>query len=83
MVKNKNLSELTLNELYAEKRKSKSVLTGLGIVMLILCAILVFAAVKSKNYALIAVACGSFITLLPMTTRLTQIDAEIKNREHK
>ncbi len=79
----KKLSELTIEELLTEKKKSKNLLTGFGIVMLILCAILVFAAVKSKNYALIAVACGSFITLLPMTTRLGQVDAEIKNREHK
>lgn len=80
MTKNKNLSELTLNELHAEKNKSKGILIGLGIVMIIACAILVFVAIKSKNYALIAVACGCFITLLPMMTRLGEIEKEIKNR---
>lgn len=83
MTKNKNLSELTVSELYAERKRSKGILTGFGIVMLIACAILVFVAAKSKNYALIAVACSCFITLLPMMTRLGQIEKEIKNREQK
>lgn len=65
MTKNKKLSELTLEELFAEKRKRKGVLTGLGIVMLVACGILVFLVAKSKNYALIAVASGCFITLMP------------------
>ena len=83
MTKNKELSELTLNELYAEKKKIKGILMGFGIVMIIACIILIAVAVKSKNYALIAVASGSFITLLPITTRLGQIDKEIKTREQK
>ena len=56
---------------------------GFGIVMIIACIILIAVAVKSKNYALIAVASGSFITLLPIMTRLGQIDKEIKTREQK
>ena len=56
---------------------------GFGIVVIIACIILIAVAVKSKNYALIAVASGSFITLLPITTRLGQIDKEIKTREQK
>ena len=83
MTQGNNLSELTVNELYAEKKKSKGILTGFGIVMLVACATLVFVAVKSKNYALIAVACGSFTTLLPVMARLGQIEKEIKNREQK
>ena len=73
MTKNKKLSELTLNELYAEKKKIKGILMGFGIVMIIACIILIAVAVKSKNYALIAVASGSFITLLPIMTRLGQL----------
>ncbi|CAM3962358.1 Redox-active disulfide protein 2 [Flavobacterium branchiophilum] len=83
MTKNKKLTELTLNELNTEKKKVKGILTGLGIVMIIACVILIACAVKSKNYALIAVASGSFITLLPIMTRLGQIEKEIKNREQK
>jgi hypothetical protein len=80
---NKKLTELTLNELNIEKKKTKGVLTGLGLVMLIACGILVFLAVKSENFALIAVASGSFITLLPILIRLGQIEKEIKNREQE
>lgn len=83
MTKSKNLPELTLNELYAEKKKSKSFLTGLGLLMIIVCIILIFVAIKSKNYAMITVACSCFITLLPMMMRLGQIEKEIKNREQK
>lgn len=77
----KNLSDLTLSELYTEKNKSKRILTGLGIVMLIACGTLVAVAIKSKNYALVAVACGSFMTLLPTMARLGQIEKEIKIKE--
>lgn len=80
MTINKNLSALTINELYAEKKKSKGVLIGLGSLMIIACALLVFVAIKSKNYALIGVACSCSITLLPMMTRLGQIEKEIKKR---
>jgi hypothetical protein len=44
---------------------------------------LVFLAAKSENFALIAVASGSFITLLPILIRLGQIEKEIKNREQE
>lgn len=83
MTKNKKLSELTLNELYTEKKKTKGILSGIGVVMIIACIILIAVAVKSKNYALISVAFGSFIALFPIVTRLGQIDREIKTHEHK
>jgi hypothetical protein len=51
--------------------------------MIIACVILIAVAVKSKNYALIAVASSCFITLLPIMTRLQQIEKEIKNSEQK
>ena len=83
MTKTKKLTELTLSELNTEKKKVKGILTGIGIVMIIACVILITVAVKSKNYALIAVASGSFITLLPIMTRLGQIEKEIKTRKEK
>ncbi len=83
MTKNKKLQELSLEELYLEKKKRKGMLTVLGITMLIVCFALVVLAVKSGNYALIAVAFGSFITLLPSFTYLSQLETEIKTREQK
>lgn len=83
MTKKKKLQELSLEELYLEKKKRKEMLTVLGITMLIICFALVGLAIKSGNYALIAVACGSFITLLPSFTYLSQLETEIKTREQK
>ena len=83
MTKDKKPTELTLDELYAEKKKCKGILIGLGVAMLIACGILVYFVIKSKNYALIGVGCGSFITLLPILARLGQIEKEIKSRNSK
>ncbi len=83
MIKNKEISELTLSELYQEKKKRKGVISVLVTAMIILCGVLIFGAIKSKNYALIAVACGSFVTLFPSINYLGQIEKEIKNREKK
>lgn len=83
MANNKKLSELTLEELYIEKKKRKGILTGLGIVMLIACVIMVVVAVKSQNYALIAVACGVFVTLMPLMASLNEVEKEIKSRHQK
>lgn len=81
MSKNNNLEKLTLEELYAEKKKRKGILTAIGILMLIACATIVFVAINSKNYALIAVASGSFVTLIPLMANLNQVEKEIKNRQ--
>lgn len=81
MAKNKKLSELTLDELYEEKKKRKRMLSVIGFPMIIVCGILVFLAAKNNNHALIAVAGGCFITLFPSIAHLGQVDKEIKNRE--
>ena len=83
MANSKKLSELTLEELYIEKKKRKGILTGLGIVMLIACVIMIVVAVKSENYVLIAVACGVFVTLMPLMASLNEVEKEIKNRQQK
>jgi len=83
MANNKKLSELTLNELYQEKKKRKGILSVLGIAIVIVCGILIFLAVKNKNNKLIAVASCCFITLLPGISYLGQIEKEIKNRHQK
>lgn len=51
--------------------------------MLVACGTLVFLAAKSKNYALIVVVIGCFITLTPLMANLAQVEKEIKNQEHK
>jgi len=80
MKKNKDLAELSLNELYVVKKKSKTILTVIGIFTIIACGVLVFLATKTKNYALLAITCGIFFPLLPIMARLGQIEKEIKKR---
>ncbi len=41
----------------------------------------IYTAVKTKNYALIAVGCGTSIALMPLFTRLSMINKEIKSRQ--
>ncbi len=80
MTTNKELTEFTLEELFAEKKKRKALLTGFGIVMLIACGILVFLAAESSNFALLAVPCGCFLTLMPSIVYMNQVEKEIKSR---
>lgn len=74
------LSELTLEELQSRKNKTKSAIIGLGIVMFVAVATLIYLAISNKNYALIAVGMGSLISLLPSVIVLNQIETEIKSR---
>ncbi|WP_154658460.1 hypothetical protein [Eisenibacter elegans] len=83
MAKNKKLSTLTLEELFAEKKKRQVILMGLGIAMLTACGIFVFLAIKNKNYALIVIASGCLITLQPLISNLNQVKKEIQKREQK
>lgn len=76
-----NLSELTTAQLTEKKKKLTSTFTGIAVAMVIIFAALIYFAIKSKNYALIAVAMGSSITLLPGFTSIAQINAELKKRQ--
>lgn len=81
-MKNKrNLSELTLDELHTEKNKRQKVTTVLGSMMLLICGLLVFMAVKNKNYTLLPIAIGSLITLMPSLMYLSKVAEEIKKRQ--
>jgi len=55
MKSSSKLSELTLEQLTEKKRKLTSQSVGIAIAMFIICAALFYFAIKSKNYALIAV----------------------------
>lgn len=83
LMKTNKLSELTLEELHKQKNTLKSVLIAFSIVMLIACAGLFFVAIKSKNYALIAIIPGCMLTMLPNYIRFGQLNTEIKSRNSK
>lgn len=81
MKSSEKLSDLTLEQLTEKKKKLTSLSIGIAVAMFIVCATLFYLAIKSKNYALIAVGMGSMITLLPVFTSVGVINSEIKKRE--
>ncbi len=82
-MKTNKLSDLTLEELNKQKNSLKGVLIGLGIVTLIAYSILLYLAIKNRNFVLIAIIpCGA-ITLLPGLIRWSQLNTEIKSRQTK
>ncbi|MCD0477982.1 hypothetical protein LPB90_05910 [Chryseobacterium sp. LC2016-29] len=77
------LSELSIEELESKKKTILSFTIGIGSVMIIACCILFYFAITSKNFALIAVAFGCLMTLMPSFISIGQINAEIKSRKSK
>jgi hypothetical protein len=75
-----DLTNLTLEELYARKQKLKGAIIGLGLVMGLALAILIYLATKKGNYGLLAVGLTLFITLTPSVIALNKINEEIKSR---
>lgn len=82
-MKTNKLSELSIEELESKKKMVLSAIIGLGIVMIIACCLLFYFAMTSKNFALIAVAIGSTLTLMPSFISIGQINAEIESRKSK
>lgn len=80
MKKTAELSALSLEELIEKKKKLKSIYIGISIPMVLACTALIYFAIKSKNYALIAVAMGCSITLMPAFIEMASVNNEIKKR---
>ena len=80
MKKTNDLSTLSVEELIEKRKKSKSAWVGISIPMVVVCCVLIYLAIDLKNYALIAVAMGSAITLLPGFAIISEIDKELKKR---
>lgn len=74
------MSAMNMDQLQAAKKKSRTVLSVLGVLMVVLSAALVYYAVKSESTALLAIPICMFITLLPIGARLSRINVEIKKR---
>ena len=75
------LSDLSLTELLAKKKKLQSAIIGLGIVMFIACSTLIYLAILNKNYSLITVAIACSITMLPSIIVMNNLIKEIKSRK--
>lgn len=83
MKKENKLSELSLEELASKKKKIQGVAIGISAVMLVACCVLFYFALITGNFALIAVALGSFFILMPTLMNINQINTEIKSRKSK
>ncbi|MBC6697755.1 hypothetical protein [Hymenobacter sp. BT190] len=75
-----DLTQLTLEELRARKNKLKGTIIGLGLVMGVAVAIILYVVVKKGNYGLLVVGLTSFITLMPSVIALNNINDEIRAR---
>ncbi len=75
------LTNLTLEELHARKQRLKGTIIGLGLVMGVAVAIILYMVVKKGNYGLLAVGFTSFIALMPGVIALNNINEEIKARK--
>ena len=80
-MKNKELSELNLEELYEKKKMLKSILIVFACLMLIACAGITYYNIKSGNTATFAIIPACFISLLPISNNLGSVNKEIKDRE--
>lgn len=77
------LSSLSAEQLAEKKKKLTSIYIGLAIPMLLAFASLIYFSIKTKNYALIAVALGTSVTLLPGFVNIGAINTELKKREQE
>jgi uncharacterized membrane protein YhdT len=79
-MKNQKFKELTLEQLYVQRKKLQSITIALAILLLIAFCVLLYFVLSTKKFVLIVPAISSFMTLLPTLIILTQINQEIKQR---
>lgn len=79
-MKNQKFKELTLEQLYAQRKKLQSITIAIALLLLIAFCVLFYLALSTKKFVLIAPAIGSFMAVLPTLIILTQINQEIKYR---
>lgn len=82
-MKPNKLADLSLEQLESKKKTILGATIGLGIVIIVAFFFLFYVAISSKNFALIAVAIGSLMTLIPSFISIGQINSEIKSRKSK
>lgn len=83
MMKANKLSDFSLEQLESKKKIIFRITIGLSIVTLLAVFALFYVTKTSKNFALIAIAIGSLITLMPNVINIGKINTEIKSRKSK
>ena len=82
MKSKKNLIDYSLEELKAKKRYFQTIILSFGSILILAAIFLIYSAITMKNYAFLAIAMASFISLVPLFIQLAQINKELKSREN-
>lgn len=84
MKKEASIVAIPIDELYKKKKSLQGALIGLGLVLFVAAAIIIYLAFSSNMpKVLIIVPFCSSLTLLPIFISLSQINTELKNRNTK
>ena len=78
----RNLSDYTIEELKSKKNVCLSVLISFGTLLFFATIFLAYSAIRTENYAFLAIGSGSFIFIIPLFIQLSQLSKEIQSREN-
>ncbi|GGE88815.1 hypothetical protein SAMN05443634_104186 [Chishuiella changwenlii] len=83
MKKNNNLEKFSLEELLLKQKKLKTIVIVFSTIMFATSIFLVYTGIKTKNYALLAIAFGGSSSLFILFSQLSLLNKEIFSRENK
>lgn len=77
----KNLSDYTDEELLITRKQTKTIVIALGSFMFLAFIFFIYTAIKTSNYAFIAIGCGTSIAFISLLIRLSMLNKEFKSRK--
>lgn len=77
----KILSEYTDEELIITQKQTKNIVFAFGAFIFFAFIFFIYTAIKTSNYAFIAIGCATSIGLMPLIVKLSMINKEIKFRQ--
>jgi len=83
MKTNNNLEKFSLEELLLKQKKLKTIVIVFSTIMFAISIFLVYVGIKSKNYALLAIAFSGSSSLFILFSQLSLLNKEIFSRENK
>lgn len=78
-----NLEKFSLEELLLKQKKLKSIVIVFSTIMFMASIFLVYAGIKTKNYAFLAIAFGGSSSLFILFSQLSLLNKEIFSRQNK
>lgn len=80
MMKGLDLSQLTLEELKAEKKRQSKIMTKVLILLIIASGALAFFGALYENFVFVTIAPACIVIALPLMMRVGQLNKEIERR---